>query len=88
MPANNCPPVRYVHTFLFQENDYTITAYTKLYCDDKKVLRELIQSMLGIGACLGVLFVNFVSDLKGRKFSFIFSLLSGILATLRIGSIT
>lgn len=39
--------------------------------------------MLGIGACLGVLFINLVSDYKGRRFSFLCSLLSGFLSVTR-----
>lgn len=65
------------------ENSYTITAYNELYCGEKTVERNLIQAMLGIGACLGVLFINFVSDYKGRKFSFIVSLATGILSIIR-----
>jgi MFS family permease len=65
-------------------NSYTITAYSELYCGEKTVERNLIQAMLGVGACLGVLFINFVSDYKGRKFSFIVSLATGIFSIIRI----
>lgn len=68
----------------YSENSYTITAYNEIYCGEKTVERNLIQAMLGVGACLGVLFINFVSDYKGRKFSFIVSLATGILSILRI----
>lgn len=39
--------------------------------------------MLGIGACLGVLFINLVSDYWGRRFSFLCSLISGLLSVSR-----
>ena len=54
-------------------NDYTITAENKLYCD-RKDDRNLIQSLYGLGSMLGVLFVNFISDYNGRKFSIILSI--------------
>lgn len=54
-------------------NDYTITAENKLYCD-RKDDRNLIQSLYGLGSMLGVVFVNFISDYNGRKFSIILSI--------------
>ena len=54
-------------------NDYTITAENKLYCN-KKDDRNLIQSLYGLGSMLGVVFVNFISDYNGRKFSIILSI--------------
>jgi MFS family permease len=54
------------------ENDYTITADNKLYCD-RKGIRQGIQSVFGIGAILGVMLANFISDYRGRKFSMLLS---------------
>jgi hypothetical protein len=49
-------------------NGYTVTAENKLYCE-LKGQRQAIQTMFGVGAVLGVLLVNLVSDYRGRKFS-------------------
>jgi MFS family permease len=68
----------------YLENDYTVTAYTELYCGDNRVLRNLIQAMLGVGACIGVLFINFFADYKGRKISFLLSVFAGILSIIGI----
>lgn len=77
-----CCRVRALLLFTNAENDYTITSYVGLYCD-RSAEREGIQAMLGIGACLGVLFINLVSDYKGRRFSFLCSLSSGFLSVTR-----
>ena len=78
LPRSFPLPPWYIHKYL--ENDYTVTAYTELYCGDKRVLRNLIQAMLGVGACIGVLFINFFADYKGRKISFLLSVFAGILS--------
>ena len=61
-------------------NDYTITGQIKLYCGDKKTDRNTIQSMFGVGAAIGILLNNFISDVQGRKFSLIIALLMQILS--------
>jgi MFS family permease len=79
------PTPRYLQTSYknyYTVNPYTITAYAKLYCGDEKNTRALIQSMLGIGAILGVLLINLISDYQGRKFSFILALLLGGLSVI------
>lgn len=65
-----------------------MTAYTELYCGDKRVLRNFIQSMLGVGACIGVLFINFFADYKGRKISFLLSVSAGIASIIVLIGVT
>ena len=54
-------------------NDFTITAYAGLYCENQ-TYRNLIQSTLYIGSVIGLFIMNMLSDTKGRKFSFVLSL--------------
>lgn len=72
----------------YLENDYTVSAYTELYCGDKRVLRNLIQAMLGVGSCIGVLFINFFADYKGRKVSFLLSVSAGIASIISLIYVT
>ena len=43
-----------------------------MYCDDQGP-RDAIQSMLSVGSLLGLLLMNFVSDIKGRKHALLIS---------------
>lgn len=61
---------RYLVCYLV--NDFTITAYADLYCDNQ-TYRNLIQSTLYIGSVMGLFIMNMLSDTKGRKFSFLLS---------------
>jgi MFS family permease len=63
-------PNRY--SYADQENDYTVTADNKLYCE-RKGARHAIQSFFGLGAIGGVLLANMISDYHGRKFSLLLS---------------
>lgn len=53
-------------------NDFTVTSYAELYCDNQ-TYRNLVQSTLYIGSILGLFIMNMLSDTKGRKYSFILS---------------
>lgn len=63
-------------------NDYTITKYLGLYCDRQNE-RELIQSLLSIGSLIGLISMNFLSDLKGRKLALVGSLFIGVVSSFR-----
>ncbi len=47
-------------------HDFSIVAELRLYCDGQTD-RTFIQSSVSIGAILGLLVVNYVSDNRGRK---------------------
>ena len=49
----------------------------ELYCD-KQAERNMIQSIIPIGSILGLIIVNSLSDIKGRKFAFILVQIVGI----------
>jgi len=51
----------------------------ELYCGDKQVQRNIIQSIIPIGSILGLLIVNSLSDIKGRKFALVFVQIVGII---------
>ena len=59
------------------ENDYTLTAKSELYCSRENE-RDAIQTMYGIGALLGVLTVNLISDYKGRRFALLVAISVGV----------
>ena len=63
----------YRYFFSNSVNDFTITAYADLYCDNQ-TYRNLIQSTLYIGSVMGLFIMNMLSDTKGRKYSFVLSL--------------
>jgi MFS family permease len=63
-------------------NDFTITKYLGLYCN-RQGERELIQSLLSIGSLLGLISMNFISDLKGRKLALIIALTVGVTSAFR-----
>ena len=52
-----------------------------LYCDGQ-VDRNLIQSMSSVGSVVGLLVINFYSDVQGKKKAMILTLLIGMLSTL------
>jgi MFS family permease len=56
--------------FPYLDNDFTIVAQAQLYCD-RQVDRNIIQSITYLGAIVGLLAINYISDLKGRKFGMI-----------------
>jgi MFS family permease len=68
-----------MHIQYILDNDFTITNYLGLYCA-RQGERELIQSLLSIGSLLGLITMNFLSDIKGRKFALIGSLCIGLLS--------
>lgn len=76
--------MRYKYIKVFnQENDFTLTADMKLYCDLSSK-RVLIRSIFPIGCFIGLFFVNLLSDTRGRKFAFQLALsicLAGLLCT-------
>lgn len=73
-----CPKIDECHISIFLfiiDNDFTLTAHSELYCD-RQSSRDIIQSSLFVGSVLGLFIMNMVSDIKGRKFGFIVSLIS------------
>lgn len=52
----------------------------RLYCDDQ-YKRSILQSSLSIGSLFGLIVMNFVSDIKGRKFALIADLGIAVLST-------
>ncbi len=63
--------IKYI--WLILVNDFTIVAYSQLYCD-RQIERNMIQAALPIGSILGLLIMNVISDLKGRRFALIIAL--------------
>ena len=63
-------------------NDFTIVAYMGLYCD-RQGERNAIQSILSVGSLIGLLVMNYLADLKGRKKAFIINLVVGFLGMVR-----
>lgn len=53
-------------------NSFTAVARNNLYCE-KESERHLIQSSFWLGALMGVFFIPFLSEIKGRKVAFIIS---------------
>lgn len=62
-------------------NDYTGVYYAGIYCESRQV-RSMIQGIYPLGCLLGVLVVSVLSDIKGRRFSILFSIVNGIVGTL------
>ena len=62
-------------------NDYSGVYEAGLYCEESQT-RATIQGMYAIGCLIGVLVVAILSDIKGRRFSILLSLISGILGTI------
>lgn len=58
-------------------NSFTIVYKMKLYCA-QQYKRSIIQSSLSIGSLLGLIIMNVVSDLKGRRFALLVDLLLAI----------
>lgn len=54
-----------------------------LYCD-RQGERDLIQSSLSIGSLIGLVLMNFLSDLRGRRLALIADLIIGTLSALCI----
>lgn len=50
------------------DNDYTIVAKMGLYCS-QQYKRSIIQSSLSVGSLLGLVIMNVLSDLKGRRYA-------------------
>lgn len=73
------------HRYLREDaaNDFTIVGYAGLYCDEQ-FDRNLIQAVIPIGAIIGLIIVNFISDSKGRRYALILVQAVGILGTARI----
>lgn len=51
----------------------------KLYCEDQ-YKRSIIQSSLSIGSLFGLILMNIVSDIKGRKFALMADLIIAIVS--------
>ena len=51
----------------------------KLYCEDQ-YKRSIIQSSLSIGSLFGLILMNIVSDIKGRKFALMVDLIIAIVS--------
>ncbi len=64
-------------SILIQANDFTITRYLGLYCD-RQDERDLIQSLLSVGSLIGLIIMNFVSDLRGRRLALIIDLIIAV----------
>ena len=60
-----------------KDNDFTIVAYNKLYCD-RQYERTLIQSVASIGSFFGLIIINYISDKKGKRTALIVSQIFGI----------
>lgn len=54
-----------------------------LYCD-KQGERDAIQALLSIGSLVGLIVMNVVSDIRGRKFVLIIDLIIAVLGSLCI----
>lgn len=52
-----------------------------LYCD-KQGERDAIQALLSIGSLVGLIVMNVVSDIRGRKFVLIIDLIIAVLGSL------
>lgn len=64
----------------YLESPFTIVGELELYCD-KQAQRNIIQSALSIGAVVGLLVANVISDNKGKKTALIVTQLSAMLGT-------
>lgn len=53
----------------------------ELYCE-QQYKRSIIQSSLSIGSLLGLIIMNIVSDLKGRKTALLIDLCLGVSSSL------
>jgi MFS family permease len=53
-----------------------------LYCN-RQSDRDLIQAFLSVGSLIGLIVMNFVSDLRGRKLALIIDLLIAFSSSLR-----
>lgn len=62
------------------ESPFTIVGELSLYCD-KQTERNIIQSALSIGAVVGLLVANIISDNKGKKTALIVTQLSAMVGT-------
>lgn len=62
-------------------NDFTITKYMGLYCG-RQGSRDAIQAMLSVGSLLGLIIMNVVSDLRGRRLALIADLAIATLSAL------
>ena len=71
----------YQYVLHYAANDFTITKYMGLYCD-RQGQRDAIQSLLSIGSLVGLVVMNFVSDLRGRKFVLIIDLIVAVFGSL------
>lgn len=54
-----------------------------LYCD-RQGERDAIQALLSIGSLVGLIVMNVVSDIRGRKFVLIIDLVIAVLGSLCI----
>lgn len=61
--------------FCTLENSYTLTVKLDLYCGNRENDRNLIQSVFGIGAVMGVFIVNWIAEKKGKRFALILGIL-------------
>lgn len=52
-----------------------------LYCD-RQHERDLIQSLLSAGSLVGLVFMNFLSDLRGRRLALIIDLVIAVASSL------
>lgn len=53
----------------------------ELYCD-QQYKRSIIQSSLAIGSLMGLIIMNLLSDLKGRKLALVIDFLIATLSAL------
>lgn len=63
-------------------NDFTITKYMGLYCD-RQHERDLIQSLLSVGSLLGLVLMNLLSDLRGRRLALFIDLVIAVISSFR-----
>ena len=52
------------------ENGYTITGEVELYCGGRRDDRNVVQSVMGVGAMIGVVFVNALGTFLGKLVAF------------------
>jgi len=67
---------------LIEANDFTITKRLGLYCD-RQTERDLIQALLSVGSLLGLILMNVISDIRGRKLALVIDLVIAALSSLR-----
>lgn len=53
-----------------------------LYCD-RQGERDLIQALLSVGSLLGLVLMNVISDIRGRKLALVADMIIAVISCLR-----